>query len=90
MNSPQLCSISQLDAGIGRRKWTHAYDIRREQSMDMNSDLHDFQTRGESQEVIPDHHCPLPTPAPDWLQIYQFMLLIQPVAQNHGKVQGTM
>ena len=59
MNSPQLCSISQLDAGIGRSKWTHAYDIRREESMDMNSDLPDFQTGGESQEVIPDHHCPL-------------------------------
>lgn len=56
--------------------------------MDMNSDLPDFQTGRESQEVIPDHHCPLPTPAPDGSQIHQFMLLIHHVAQNHGKLQG--
>ena len=56
--------------------------------MDMNSDLPYFQTGGESQEVIPDHHCPLPTPAPDGSQIYQFTPLIQHVTQTHGKIQG--
>ena len=56
--------------------------------MDINSDLPDFQNGGESQEVIPDHHCPLPTPAPDGSQIYQFTPLIQHVAQNRDKIQG--
>lgn len=36
-----------------------------------------FPDWGESQEVIPDHHCPLPMPAPDGSQIYQFTPLIQ-------------
>lgn len=55
----------------------------------MNSDLPDFQTGGESQEVIPDYYCPLPTPAPDGSQIHQFTPLIQHVAQNMTKYKET-
>ena len=54
--------------------------------MDINSDLPYFQTGGESQEVIPDHHCPLPRPAPDGSQIYQFTPPIQHVAQGDDNV----
>lgn len=44
MNSPQLCHLITVRCWHWQKKWTDAYNIRREESMDMNSDLPYFQT----------------------------------------------